>query len=98
MNDLYDISGSLSRAGHAFAACSSSMRAAAQAAAASCIEINRIIETVEHYRRSPAFRKLAGIRRKYRHGLKNANYMNYTNYNANNQRNKYNYFNNKKTT
>ena len=62
------------------------------------IEINRIIETVEHYRRSPAFRKLAGIRRKYRHGLKNANYMNYTNYNANNQRNKYNYFNNKKTT
>lgn len=72
------------------------MTAAAQAAAASCIEINRIIETVEHYRRSPAFRKLAGIRRKYRHGLKNANYMNYTNYNANNQRNKYNYFNNKK--
>ena len=60
------------------------MTAAAQAAAASCIEINRIIETVEHYRRSPAFRKLAGIRRK--------------NYNANNQRNKYNYFNNKKTT
>ncbi|WP_278421744.1 hypothetical protein [Alistipes indistinctus] len=70
MNDLYDISDSLSRAGHAFAACSSSMTAAAQAAAASCIEINRIIETVEHYRRSPAFRKLAGIRRKYRHGLK----------------------------
>ena len=98
MNDLYDISGSLSRAGHAFAACSSSMTAAAQAAAASCLEINRIIETVEHYRRSPAFRKLAGIRRKYRHGLKNANYMNYTNYNANTQRNKYNYFNNKKTT
>jgi len=46
------------------------MTAVAQAAAASCIEINRIIETVEHYRRSPAFRKLAGIRRKYRHGLK----------------------------
>ena len=64
MNDLYDISGSLSRAGHAFAACSSSMTAAAQAAAAACIE------TAERYRRSSAFRMLAGIRRKYRHKLK----------------------------
>ncbi|WP_390612617.1 hypothetical protein [Alistipes onderdonkii] len=70
MNDLYDISGSLSRAGHAFAACSSSMTVAAQAAAASCIEIHRIIEAAERYRRSPAFRMLAGIRRKYRHELK----------------------------
>lgn len=71
MNDLYDISGSLSRAGHAFAACSSSMTAAAQAAAATCIEINRLIEATERYRRrSPAFRMLAGIRRKYRHELK----------------------------
>lgn len=68
MNDLYDISGSFSRAGHAFAACSSSMTAAAQAAAAACIQTNRIIETAE--RRSPAFRMLAGIRRKYRHELK----------------------------
>lgn len=70
MNDLYDISGSRSRAGHAFAACSSSMTVAAQAAAASCIEIHRIIEAAERYRRSPAFRMLAGIRRKYRHELK----------------------------
>lgn len=70
MNDLYDISGSLLRAGHAFAACSSSMTAAAQAAAATCIEIHRIIEATERYRRSPAFRMLAGIRRKYRHELK----------------------------
>ena len=70
MNDLYDISGSLSRAGHAFAACSSSMTAVAQAAAATCIEINRNIEATERYRRSPAFSMLAGIRRKYRHELK----------------------------
>jgi len=46
------------------------MTAAAQAAAAACIETNRIIETAERYRRSSAFRMLAGIRRKYRHKLK----------------------------
>jgi hypothetical protein len=46
------------------------MTVAAQAAAASCIEIHRIIEAAERYRRSPAFRMLAGIRRKYRHELK----------------------------
>lgn len=46
------------------------MTAAAQAAVAACIETNRIIETAERYRRSSAFRMLAGIRRKYRHKLK----------------------------